>query len=449
MALVASNHCKGARGVVPDGSATTLHVHGQPIANLKLSSYFQTANETILIDDSTSLRPSNMANSDEQVQITARCLCKRHAFITAVPRSSLPLKATACHCTSCRKCTGALYSTAVLKWPGDGGAVRDSTLKRYGFSQQLTVLFCENCSSPMFFEIHKPREGDSEGAPRSEFGVMTGALSNDGPDGLVRLENHVFVGDTKDGGASVWMRKPNGDGVEARRWVELTSRSEELPFDWPGEPRPEDEVQSKVAEIPIRCHCGGIDLVYQRQKAEEEFKAMEKSELPRFVHPETKKLMASIDPCDSCRLSSGVDFWTWTFVLLRHIGFAPKTGGSDSIFPGDTEDLKEAVSKKGPDRDPRLGTLAYYASSKDVQRYFCSRCSASVFYAVDDRTDMVDLAVGLLESADGARAESLLDYSMVRTLPKLIWRDDMLNGWRKQWLESVEAEAEEHRRHRV
>lgn len=388
-----------------------------------------------------------MANSEEKVQITAQCLCKRHTFTAAVPRSSLPLKATACHCTSCRKCTGALYSTALKNWPGDGDAIRESALKRYSFSQYLTVLFCENCSSPMFFEVLGPQQGGSEGAPRGEFGVMTGALSNDGPDGLVRIENHVFVGDTKDGGASMWMRNPNGDGVGARRWMGLTSKSEEVPFDWPGESGPETGVP-KVAEVPIRCHCGGVDLVFQRQKAEEEFAAKAKSELPFFVHPETKKLMASIDPCDSCRLSSGVDFWTWTFVLLRHIGFASKTSGSESSFPDDTKDLKEAVSKNEPERDPRLGTLAYYASSKDVQRYFCSRCSASVFYAVDDRPDMIDLAVGLLDSADGARAESLLCWGMVRTLPKFVWRDDMLNGWRKQWLESVEAGAEKHRKDR-
>lgn len=388
-----------------------------------------------------------MVNSEEQVQITAQCLCKRHTFTAAVSSSSLPLKATACHCTSCRKCTGALYSTALKNWPGDGDAIRDSTLKRYSFSQYLTALFCENCSSPMFFEILSPQEGGSEGTPRGEFGVMTGALSNDGPDGLVRIENHVFVGDTKDGGASMWMRNPNGDGIGARRWMGLTSKSEEVPFDWPGESGLETEVP-KVAEVPIRCHCGGVDLVFQRQKAEEEFMAKTKSELPFFVHPETKKLMASIDPCDSCRLSSGVDFWTWTFVLLRHIGFAPSTSGSESSFPDDTQVLKAAVPKEGPDRDARLGTLAYYASSQDVQRYFCSRCSASVFYAVDDRPDMIDLAVGLLDSADGARAESLLSWGMVRTLPKFVWRDDMLNGWRKQWLESVEAEAERFRKDR-
>lgn len=299
----------------------------------------------------------------------------------------------------------------------------------------------------MFFEIHSGQYRESDSASGGEYGIMTGALSNDGPDDLVRLENHVFVGDTKDGGASMWMRRPNGDGVDARRWMGLPSKSEEVPFDWPGTSNAGAEVQSNLAaEIPIRCHCGGVDLVFQRQKAEEEFMAKAKSELPWFVHPETKKLMASIDPCDSCRLSSGVDFWTWTFVLIRHIGFAPNANGNESSFPDDTKDLKAAVEKVGPDRDSRLGTLAYYASSDDVQRYFCSRCSASVFYAVDDRSDMVDLAVGLLDSTDGARAESLLCWSMVKTLPKFVWRDDMLNGWRKHWLQSVEAEAEEHRK---
>lgn len=298
----------------------------------------------------------------------------------------------------------------------------------------------------MFFGMHGAKNSNPEGAPAEQYGVMTGALSNNGPDGLVRTENHVFVADTKDGGMSMFMRTPNGDGKEARRWMGLTSKSEELAFDWPAGQASETEAQNKAVEIPIRCHCGGVDLIFQWEEAEEEFRSKDKSELPWFVHPETKKLMASIDPCDSCRVSSGVDFWAWTFVMLRHIGFAPEAGGDNSKFPDDTRNLKAAVSKKGPDRDPRLGTLDYFASSEDVQRYFCSRCSASVFYAVDDRPELVDLAVGLLDSEDGARAESLLCWSMVKTLPKLVWRDDMLNGWRKHWLESVEAGAEAYRK---
>ena len=442
---MASDHNKGARGVQLNWmqlSETCSH-RKRPTSNTHI--VFPSISQNRSIGFRRQPSTVNMADSDGQVQITAQCLCKQHKHTAAVPRSSLPLKATACHCTSCRKCTGALYSSAILKWPGDDGAIRDSTLKRYDFSQHLTVLFCGTCSSPMFFEMHSAPKSDSEGAPAS-YGVMTGALSNDGPDGLVRIENHVFVGDTKDGGMSMFMRKPNGDGVEAKRWMGLTFQSEEVAFDWPARLRPETEIQNKAAEIPIRCHCGGVDLVFKREKAEEEFMTKAKSELPWFVHPETKKLMASIDPCDSCRVSSGVDFWTWTFALIRHIGFASKTSGNTSSFPDDTRDLKTAVSKKGSDRDPRLGTLEYFASSEDVQRYFCSRCSASVFYAVDDRPDLVDVAVGLLDSEDGARAESLLCWSMARSLPKFVWRDDMLDGWRKQWLQSVEAEAEAHRK---
>ncbi|KAK2615468.1 hypothetical protein N8I77_002219 [Diaporthe amygdali] len=334
-----------------------------------------------------------------------------------------------------------------IPWPGDGDEIRDSTLRKYNFSQRIKLLFCEICSCPMFFETRKPQQGEFDNAPGSEYGVLTGTLSNDGPDGLVKVEDHMFVGDTKDGGASLWMRNLNGDGVGIRRWLGRTSESEEVPLDWPGASTLATEVKSEVAEIPMRCHCGGVDLVFQRQKAEEEFMAKAKSDLPWFVDPANRKLMGSVDPCDSCRLSSGVDFWAWSFVFLRHIGFPSKTGGGIS-FPADTKKLKAAVLTQGPDRNPRLGTLSFYSSSEDVQRYFCSCCSASVFYAVDDRPDLVDVAVGLLDAADGARAESLLSWGMVRTLPKFVWRDDMINGWRKQWLESVESEAEAHRRNR-
>uniref|UniRef100_A0A8H7MXZ9 CENP-V/GFA domain-containing protein n=1 Tax=Bionectria ochroleuca TaxID=29856 RepID=A0A8H7MXZ9_BIOOC len=115
-------------------------------------------------------------------------------------------------------------------------------------------------------------------------------------------------------------------------------------------------------------------------------------DLPWFVDPEKLKHMCGFDPCDSCRPMFGVDMVHWTFVLAQQVEFAENTG---KPFPADTLQLKEAISG-GTDRDPRLGTLSLYASSPDVQRYFCSRCSASVFYAVDDRPELLDVAAGLL-----------------------------------------------------
>ncbi|KXJ85537.1 hypothetical protein Micbo1qcDRAFT_180688 [Microdochium bolleyi] len=151
--------------------------------------------------------------------------------------------------------------------------------------------------------------------------------------------------------------------------------------DWPPLdqlPRDAAARPSHLDAVPIRCRCGDVDLLLHRPDPEP--KADPAAERPWYIDPRTLKRAGSFDTCDSCRLWSGVDVFHWTFALLRYISFAPSA---------------TAASLPSP----------------DVQRYFCRRCSASVFYAVDDRPDIVDLAVGLLWSPNGAHAENLLAWS--------------------------------------
>jgi hypothetical protein len=194
--------------------------------------------------------------------------------------------------------------------------------------------------------------------------------------------------------------------------------------------------------VPIRCHCGGIDLVLRAGEAQREFEETQKrgGGLPWYVDPVTHKLLGALDACDSCRIAAGSEVYNWTFAALKHISFA---GTNSEGFPTDTLQLRKATENKdGQGRDPRLGTITFYASSPDVQRYFCSRCSATLFYAVDERPDIIDVAVGLLHSPDGARAESVISWSLGGNMT---WRQDMIGTWREGMLHAVEKEVEEWR----
>lgn len=377
-----------------------------------------------------------MAAKSEHVDITAQCLCKAHSFTTSVERSKLPLQVWYCHCDSCRHSTGALYSSDVA-WPGPGEEIQRSSLKRYVFTPRVHILFCGTCSSPMFFE-----EYDGPGTDPTGWGVFTGVLSNNAEPGLATIASHIFVGDTLDGGATMWLRS-NGDGTPIKRWTAARDKSEEVAADWPPSVSlPGTDLKSEPAPVPIRCRCKGVDLVLRWDEIVAEFSVKPKSELPWFIDPETYKLLASFDVCDSCRLSCGVDVLHWTFTMLRHISFPGDAQSDDQpAFPHSTGDLRAAVSRQ-EGRDPRLGTLAFYASSDDVQRYFCSNCSATVFYAVDVRTDMVDLAAGLLESPAGARAEDVLSWNFGG---ESSWRQDVEGGWREGLVASIEKQAEEWR----
>lgn len=263
--------------------------------------------------------------------------------------------------------------------------------------------------------------------------VSTGVLSNTHRD-LIQVTDHIFVGDTLDGGATPWLLDLNESegGPKARRWKGWQKLSEELPLDWA--PKRTLDAGKIPDEIPLHCRCKGVNLILKRGKYTD-------AKLPWFVDPTTHKLLAGFDACHSCRTSfSGADITNWTFSLLKNIDFAEPANpsGSSIAFPDNSLALKTAVTEKA---DARLGTLSYYKSSDDVQRYFCSSCSASVFYAVDDRPDMVDVGIGLLDSPCGARADSLLEYS----LGTMIWADDCKGGWREQLVNAVKRNAEAYR----
>ncbi|RYO77669.1 hypothetical protein DL766_004729 [Monosporascus sp. MC13-8B] len=120
------------------------------------------------------------------------------------------------------------------------------------------------------------------------------------------------------------------------------------------------------------------------------------------------------------------------------MAFPPTSGTQQRDFPATSLELKEAVSVR-EGRDPRFGTLTFHSSSPDVQRYFCSRCSACVFYCVDDRPDMLDVALGLLEAPSGARAEEVVSWTFTGSMG---WRQDVVGGWREGHIVAVESTAE-------
>lgn len=371
----------------------------------------------------------NMASNDEAVELTAQCLCKSYSVSTSVPTSALPLHAWYCHCTSCRHLTGYMYSSWI-NWPGTTDAVRALALREYAFSHRITISFCGKCSSPMFITTKEPDATE-------KLDAFTGVLSNNDIPGMVKVMDHTFVGDTLDGGAAIWLRYLSKDKSGAPLPCYRGYRDELVDPDAMAATQAKTRA-APLDEIPIRCHCKGVDLVLRRGVAD--YSAMDRSKLPFFVDPSTFKLVVGFETCNSCRVSAGVDIINWTFAELKYLDFVPSSDASSSAgFPSNTSDLKAAVSSA--DRHPRLGHLAYYASSDKVQRYFCSRCSATVFYAVDDRPNMVDLATGVLDAPDGARAESVLDW----TLGTMIWEDDVKGGWREELVASVARNAEDWR----
>ncbi|KAF2019213.1 hypothetical protein BU24DRAFT_418810 [Aaosphaeria arxii CBS 175.79] len=354
-----------------------------------------------------------MSNEDS-VPLKASCLCNEHVFTASVPKSKLPLQISACHCTSCRRVSGALYTTDI-EWPVPGSQVDVHSLKKFEFSKKVAVFFCGTCGTDMFWGHPHDRNEDLL--------AFSGTLENVNED-LIKLTHHIFVGDTVDGGATPWLLHPNADGSEAKRYETRPTGDNvvELPKDWP----PSSSLtgyESRVQDtIPVQCKCKGVNLTLQKG----DYTNVKKEDLPAIIDPKTHKLEASLCACDSCRLFGGIDVFPWTYAELRHIS---STSSAQSL-PTNIAGLRAAVDKK----DGQFGTLTYFASSPPVQRYFCGRCGAKIFYATDKRPNIVDVAVGVLDAKDGARAEGFLSWNF----DEVEAREDGKGGWREGHYERME-----------
>lgn len=140
-----------------------------------------------------------------------------------------------------------------------------------------------------------PELGRYEEAEKIRVEVISRRLTG----GQVLLRRHSLVGkhcssaqaDTIDGGASMWLRCPNADGSPAHRWTRDRGTSEELDLGLlpPASLARADHMMGPD-EIPLRCHCSGVDLVLRRGDAD--FRAGE--ELPWFIDPATHKSISQL-----------------------------------------------------------------------------------------------------------------------------------------------------------
>ena len=364
---------------------------------------------------------------DETIDLTASCLCNSHVYSTNLPKSSLPLKAHICHCSSCRHVTGSLCTSIV--WPSPFvESINDiSSLKRYRYSPDFDFLFCPTCSTPIFGVF-------DDGTQTT--GVLTGCLNNFAAEGVeaVRWDDMGFVGDTKDGGASPWLRNVNATGPALKCFSGRTYKQDaiELPEDWPKQDQASERAADRQDSVPIHCKCQGVDLYLHRG----DYKTMDAKDLPWNVDAQTRKIKANLCGCNSCRLQSGNDVFNWTFVELKNISYSTSSSG-DISFPTHMDDLAALVDTQ----DERIGSLRYYNSSPGIERYFCGTCSATVFFASNGRPSIVDVAVGVLDASDGARAEGLLAWSLEKEVE---FKGDAKGGWREGLLERVERAARDY-----
>lgn len=107
-----------------------------------------------------------------------------------------------------------------------------------------------------------------------------------------------------------------------------------------------------------------------------------------------KKFLGIMCACNSCRLDTGMEFQAWVPIPTTNISL-----DEEGKIPLSSFDI---------------GTLKEYRSSQKVRRYHCGTCGASVLYTLDGRPGLVNVAAGLMDAPEGARAENWVEYWTAR-----------------------------------
>ena len=323
-----------------------------------------------------------MAETTDIRIVTFGCACRQVTGSFKAHERDLPLPLTLCHCYTCRHQSGLMCITGASLPPGTEFDVK-GPLAVYKASEDLSRFFCSNCGANVYMD-------DKDSKKEISTGVLESA------EGLVRLDHHIYVADTKDGGLRDWL-----PGMEA--WEGYREVSKKLDADWK-DGSLEASSGEKAQELHAHCRCKGVSFKITRP---DESSASISAPRGDIVGPPTTKedkissawwlrengtkYLGGTCACSDCRLVSGYDIQTWAFVPKANI-----------------------LQLDGKPLDFSAGTLKCYNSSKGVYREFCSKCGATVFYHSDSRPDLIDVSAGLLDAEEGARAESWLGWKTER-----------------------------------
>lgn len=323
-----------------------------------------------------------MTKSQDMTTVHFSCACQRVTGSAKVPNPMLPLPYSLCHCNICRHQTGLLCGSYVTLLEGTTDFKVEGPLINYRTSDIVTRYFCSNCGANVWLQDKRGNGPD----------ICSGVFEK--AEGIIELKNQIFVHDTKDGGLSTWI--PDSD---IAAWEGFSKESKQLNIEVEHPPK---VTSDDSTELHAHCQCKGVQFKITRPNQASKDVFANWPDLVKPYHsdsPENKedvkwwlcandtKYLAGTCACRSCRVACGFDIQAFAFV--------PKT----NILQLDDSPL-----------DFRMGSLRRYQSSDGVYREFCGKCGATVFWRCDERPDLLDVSVGLLDAREGARAESWLEW---------------------------------------
>ena len=278
----------------------------------------------------------------------------------------------------------------------------------YQFSERLTYYFCAICGTHMLGYVPHGAQDSTKG---ESWDIFTGTL--EAPLPPMTFRSHEFIADTLDGGFADFLPTVNDEHIP--RFAQSATSSEQLPTHWSSPAR--RQVTAPLSDrLHCHCKCGGVEFWIARPSERSyhatsdwpdmiiphHSKMRRDNPSPWWLRDDGKKFLAGVCACNSCRLDTGMEWIEWTFIPAVDISL----------------DLEGDIPFSLP-----FGTLQAYESSPGITRYHCGACGASAFFHSTARTGLLDVAAGLSDAPEGARAETWLEWRTER----LSYREDAID----------------------
>ena len=224
----------------------------------------------------------------------------------------------------------------------------------------------------------------------------------------------MWLEDTKDGGAGLWLNDARSERHVRDRFSEKVAFQDVL--NMAKESRSEYSSSSTMQHheddvLHASCRCGAVSFQIARPDTDSNGSA-------------SRKYPAGLDACKSCRTVTGFEITSWAIVPRDRIRKSVNNtrGVSTSHINTETNHPLDLLN---------MSALSYYKTSAPVTRGFCSTCGANVFYyrhrGGTGKEDTIDIAAGLLESRVGVRAEDWLAWDYYGE-DVVAYREDALDG---------------------
>lgn len=299
-----------------------------------------------------------------------------------------------CHCYGCRHSTGLLYSSYVPVTGEEASRlIQKNCLATYREGDRDVIIelhFCKTCGSQLFRTV---RVGND-----TVISVASGSIASiDGDEGL-SFTSQANADNTPDGGITRWMshiKKAENKGQHFTKEMQPSSDSgvaasclcNAVKFRLTPPNADSFKPSSGFADSIIPFHTNNPEI-------------KNPNDVKWWLRKNNTKYAASLCACKTCRLASGFEIQAWAFVPRTNVEFQL---GSDKTWSAlDFDALRGR------------GIIRTFDSSPGVQREFCPRCGATLFWHDKWRPDLIDVSVGLLHSGVGARVEDLLDWILQR-----------------------------------